>query len=179
MNRRYFLGTLLSIASAPALASTTFTRSFDRPRQLSFHHLHTEERISVIYRIGDRYQWNTLQKLNRFFRDFRTGDSVAMDHRLFDLLYDVKTYLGDPDARFEVLSGYRSQKTNSMLRSSSNGVAKNSLHLTGQAIDVRFPDLPTRYIRDAAVELGRGGVGYYPRSDFVHLDTGAIRRWGA
>jgi uncharacterized protein YcbK (DUF882 family) len=102
-----------------------------------------------------------------------------MDPQLLDLLYDVKTYLGDADARFEVLSGYRSPRTNQMLRETSGGVAKNSLHLTGQAIDVRFPDLPTRYIRDAAIALERGGVGYYRRSDFVHLDTGSVRRWGA
>lgn len=175
MNRRYFLGALLSAVSAPALAR----KIADRPRQLSFHHLHTEERISLVYRIGDRYQLSALQRLNRFFRDFRTGDTAAMDPQLFDLLYDVKTHLGDPDARFEVLSAYRCQKTNSMLRRSSRGVAENSLHLTGQAMDVRFPDLPIRHIRDAAVEIGRGGVGYYPRSNFVHLDTGTVRRWGA
>ncbi|AFL72934.1 YcbK family protein [Thiocystis violascens] len=175
MNRRYFLGTLLSLASAPALAK----KVSERPRQLSFHHLHTEDRISVVYRIGDRYQRGALQQLNHFFRDFRTGETVAMDPQLFDLLYDVKTHLGDSDARFEVLSAYRSPQTNSMLRRASHGVAKNSLHLTGQAVDVRFPDLSIRYIRDAAVALGRGGVGYYPRSNFVHLDTGAVRRWGA
>ncbi|MBK5964948.1 hypothetical protein CCR95_12865 [Thiocystis minor] len=175
MNRRYFLGTLLSLASAPVLAK----KIYERPRQLSFHHLHTEERISVVYRIGDRYQRGALQQLNHFFRDFRTSETVAMDPQLFDLLYDVKTHLGDPDARFDVLSAYRSQTTNSMLRRSSRGVAKNSLHLTGQAIDVRFPDLSIRHIRDAAVTLGQGGVGYYPRSNFVHLDTGEVRCWGA
>ncbi len=175
MNRRYFLGALLSAASMPVFAK----KITDRPRRLSFHHLHTEARISVVYRIGDNYQRDALQKLNHFFRDFRTGDTVAMDPQLFDLLYDVQTRLGDPDARFEVLSAYRSQQTNSMLRRTSRGVARNSLHLTGQAIDVRFPDLPIRYIRDTAVDLGRGGVGYYPRSNFVHLDTGAVRRWGA
>jgi uncharacterized protein YcbK (DUF882 family) len=175
MNRRYFLGALLSAASAPALARNIT----DRPRQLSFHHLHTEDRINVVYRIGDCYQRGALQQLNYFFRDFRTGDTVAIDPQLFDLLYDVKTHLGDSDAHFEVLSAYRSPKTNSMLRSTSCGVAKNSLHLTGQAVDVRFPDLPIRYIRNAAVDLGRGGVGYYPSSNFVHLDTGTVRCWSA
>lgn len=175
MNRRYFLGALLSAASVPAFARN---RS-DQPRRLSFRHLHTEDRIDLVYRIGDRYQRGALHRLNDFFRDFRTGDSVAMDPRLFDILYDVKQSLGDPDARFDVLSAYRSPQTNSMLRKASRGVAKNSLHMTGQAIDVRFPDLPLRYIRDAAIDLGRGGVGYYSRSNFVHLDTGAVRTWGA
>jgi uncharacterized protein YcbK (DUF882 family) len=175
MNRRYFLGAALTAVAVPAFAK----KPAERPRVLAFHHLHTEERIAVTYRVGDRYQRSALQQVNHFFRDFRTGDQVAIDPQLLDLLYDVKVHLGDVDARFDVLSGYRSPRTNKMLRETSGGVAKNSLHLTGQAIDVRFPDLPTRYIRDAAIALGRGGVGYYRRSDFVHLDTGAVRRWGA
>lgn len=102
-----------------------------------------------------------------------------MDRRLFDLLYDLKLSLGDSDARFHVVSAYRSPATNAKLRRASSGVAKKSLHLTGQAIDIRFPDLSTRRVRDAAITLGRGGVGYYRRSDFVHLDTGNVRTWGA
>lgn len=179
MNRRYFLGAALSLASAPALSGTSFRRSFDRPRTLSFYHLHTEDRIDVTYRIGDHYERSALQRLNYFFRDFRTGDSVRMDPRLFDLLYDLKQSLGDPDARYHIISAYRSPATNAMLRRTSSGVAKNSLHMTGQAMDIRFPDFSTRRLRDAAISLGRGGVGYYPRSDFVHVDTGAVRRWGA
>ncbi len=175
MNRRYFLGAALSAACSPVFAR----RLTDRPRVLSFYHLHTEERIEVIYRIGDRYQRGALQKLNHFFRDFRTGDTIAMDPQLFDLLYDVKSRLDDPGARFHVLSAYRSPSTNRMLRRTSRGVAKNSLHLKGQAIDIRFPDLSARYIRNAAIALNRGGVGYYSRSDFVHLDTGAVRQWSA
>ncbi len=175
MNRRYFLGAALSAAAAPAFAK----KPSERPRVLAFRHLHTDERIAVTYRIGDSYQRGALEGLNHFLRDFRTGDMVAIDPRLLDILYDVKVNLGDADARFDILSAYRSPQTNQMLRAKSGGVAKNSLHLKGQAIDVRFPDLPTRYIKDAAVELGRGGVGYYPRADFVHLDTGTVRRWGA
>ncbi len=175
MNRRYFLGLALSAAAAPAFAR----KSSERPRVLSFHHMHTDERLSVTYRIGDRYQRSALQKINEFLRDFRTGETIAIDPQLMDVLYDVKGSLGDVDARYEILSAYRSPHTNSMLRRTSRGVAKNSLHMTGKAIDIRFPDLPTRKIRDAAVALGRGGVGYYPRSDFVHVDTGKVRRWGA
>ncbi|MFD2110596.1 YcbK family protein [Thiorhodococcus fuscus] len=175
MNRRYFLGLALSTAATPVFARKTF----DKPRVLSFYHLHTEDRIDVTYRIGDRYQRSALQRLNYFFRDFRTGDTIAMDPRLLDLLYDLKITLGDPDARYHVLSAYRSPATNNMLRRSSSGVAKKSLHLKGQAIDIRFPDLSTRHLRDTAIELSRGGVGYYPRSNFVHLDTGAVRQWRA
>ncbi|NEV61358.1 YcbK family protein [Thiorhodococcus minor] len=179
MNRRYFLGAALSAAAAPAFAGRTFHRSFDQARTLSFYHLHTEDRIDVTYRIGERYQRSALQQLNHFFRDFRTGDIARMDPRLFDLLYDLKVSLGDRDARFHIISAYRSPATNAKLRRASSGVAKNSLHIKGQAMDIRFPDLSTRSLRDAAVKLGRGGVGYYRRSDFVHVDTGAVRTWGA
>lgn len=175
MNRRYFLGIALSVAATPVLAK----KSVEKSRVLSLHHLHTDERVSVTYRIGDRYQRSALGKLNHFLRDFRTGDSVAIDPQLFDLLYEVKCCLGDSEARYEVLSAYRSPKTNAMLRSSGHRVARNSLHLTGRAMDVRFPDLPTQRIRDAALRVARGGVGYYPSANFVHLDTGSVRRWGA
>ncbi|MGQ9659811.1 MAG: YcbK family protein [Thermochromatium sp.] len=180
MNRRYFLGVALSVAAAPVAAAPFFLRRTpERPRVLSFHHLHTDEWIDVTYRIGDTYQHSALQRLNHFFRDFRTDEVTNMDPHLFDLLYDLKLQLGDPDARFDVISAYRSPTTNAQLRKVSCGVARNSLHLRGQAVDVRFPDLSTRLLRDAAVALGRGGVGYYKRSDFVHLDTGEVRSWGA
>lgn len=175
MNRRYFLGVALSAAATPVLAK----KNAEAPRVLSLHHLHTDERISVTYRIGERYQRSALAKLNQFLRDFRTGDSLAIDPQLFDLLYDVQCCLGDTSARYEVLSAYRSPKTNAMLRSTGHRVARNSLHLSGRALDVRFPDLSTRKIRDAAISVARGGVGYYPSADFVHLDTGSVRRWGA
>jgi uncharacterized protein YcbK (DUF882 family) len=145
---------------------------------MSLHHMHTDQRISLVYRVGDRYQRGALAKLNEFLKDFRTGDAVPIDPQLFDILYDVKSDLGDPDARYEVLSAYRSPRTNDMLRRSSHKVARNSLHLYGQAMDIRFPDLPTREIRDAALAVGRGGVGYYSSADFVHVDTGTVRHWG-
>ena len=173
MNRRYFLGMTLSAMAAPALARSPS----QRPRALSLHHLHTDEKISVVYREGDHYKRSALQQLNFFMRDFRTGDTMPMDPQLMDLLYDVKVSLGDPDARFEILSAYRTPKTNAMLRAEGHKAARNSLHLYGMALDIRFPDLGTSYIRDAALSLGRGGVGYYPSSDFVHVDTGAVRAW--
>ncbi|WP_295884937.1 DUF882 domain-containing protein [uncultured Thiohalocapsa sp.] len=176
MNRRYFLGAALAVASAPAFARHSASADV---RTLSLHHLHTDERLSVAYRIGDNYQRSALQRLNHFLRDFRTGDETAIDPQLFDLLYDVKRRLGHDDGTFEIISGYRSPRTNNRLRRTSSGVARRSLHMTGQAIDVRLTEMPTRNIRDAALTLSRGGVGYYPRSDFVHLDTGRVRRWGA
>jgi len=176
MQRRIFLGAGLSLLAAPAFARS---RAAERPRLLSLHHLHTDERLHLTYRVGDHYQRSALNRLNHFLRDFRTGDVTAIDPKLFDLLHDLRQRLGHEDATFEILSGYRSPKTNAMLRRSSSGVASRSLHLTGKAIDIRLTHAATRSIRDAAVALGRGGVGYYPKSDFVHLDTGNVRRWGA
>jgi uncharacterized protein YcbK (DUF882 family) len=178
VNRRIFLGAALAAASAPAVARSQ-RRQLDQPRVLSFHHLHTDERLTLTYRQGDHYQRSSLMRLNQFFRDFRTGEVTTIDPKLYDLLFDVKQALGHEDAVFEIVSGYRSPKTNAMLRRTSSGVAKRSLHMSGKALDVRLGDLPTHHIRDIAVRLSRGGVGYYSRSDFVHLDTGNVRQWGA
>jgi uncharacterized protein YcbK (DUF882 family) len=175
VNRRIFLGAALAAASAPAFAR----RTADTPRVLSFHHLHTDERLTLTYRKGDHYQRSALARLNHFLRDFRTGDLTTIDPQLFDMLFDIQQSLGHNDGVFEIVSGYRSPKTNAMLSRTSSGVAKRSLHMSGKAIDIRRSDMPTRSIRDAALRLGKGGVGYYSRSDFVHLDTGAVRQWGA
>lgn len=175
MNRRIFLGLALTAAATPAFAQ----RGRPKQRILSFHHQHTGERLRICYRIGDNYQRSALQRINHFLRDFRTGDTIPIDPKLLDLIHDVQQQVGNEDAVYEVLSGYRSPKTNAMLRSRSSRVAKRSLHLTGQAIDIRLSNTRSRLIRDIAVDLERGGVGYYPHSDFVHLDTGPVRRWRA
>jgi len=179
VNRRIFLGAALAAASTPAFARSQLRSKLDKPRLLSFHHLHTDERLTLTYRKGDHYQRSSLDRLDRFLRDFRTGEVTSIDPRLFDLLFDVKQVLGHDDAVFEILSGYRSPQTNAMLRRTSSAVAKRSLHMSGKALDIRISDMPTRSIRDAALRLSRGGVGYYSRSDFVHVDTGSVRRWGA
>jgi uncharacterized protein YcbK (DUF882 family) len=175
MNRRHFLGLALGAAVSPAFAN----KQNNEPRTLSLLHLHTDEKIKVVYRIGDRYQRDALQKLNHFLRDFRTDDVASMDPKLFDLLYDIKIRTGHPDGVFEILSAYRSPKTNAMLRRTSRGVARRSLHMRGQAVDIRLDGASSHKVRDSAVVLRRGGVGYYRRSDFVHVDTGVVRRWGA
>ena len=175
MNRRNFLGLALSAVATPVLAK----KQNKQPRILSLHHLHTDEKIKVAYRIGDRYQRDALYKLNHFLRDFRTGDVAVIDPKLFDLLYDINKRLGHSDGAFEIVSAYRSPRTNAMLRKTSRRVARNSLHMSGKALDIRFSSASTRRIRDSALSLRRGGVGFYSRSDFVHVDTGSVRRWGA
>ena len=114
--------------------------------------------------------------MNSFLRDFRTGDQHAIDPALYDLLNDLRLATGTRSP-FHVISAYRSPRTNSMLREHGGGVAKGSLHLQGRAIDVRLADVSSVSLRDAAVELRRGGVGYYRGPDFVHVDTGRVRRW--
>lgn len=175
MNRRAFLGLALSAAVSPVLAGNRN----DQPRILSLRHLHTDEKIQVAYRIGDRYKRDALSKLNDFLRDYRTGETAMMDPRLFDLLFDISRGLGHDEGDFEILSGYRCPATNARLCETSRRVARHSLHMSGQAVDIRLANTATRQVRDSAIALSRGGVGFYPRSDFVHVDTGDVRRWGA
>lgn len=145
-------------------------------RRLTFYHTHTQKTLDVTYAVGGEYIDSALSEINGFLADFRTGDAAVMDRELLDLIYDVRASLGS-EAPFEVISAYRSPKTNEMLRSKSSGVAKRSQHLLGKAIDVRLRGIPSVSLRDAAIALQRGGVGYYEQSDFVHMDTGRVRRW--
>ena len=141
-------------------------------RRLTFYHTHTQKTLEVTYAVGGGYVDAALDELNEFLSDFRTGDTTTIDPEL----YEVRESLGS-NAAFEVISAYRSPRTNEMLRSKSSGVARNSQHLLGKAIDVRLRGVPTRTLRDAAIDLQKGGVGYYEQSDFVHMDTGRVRRW--
>lgn len=117
-----------------------------------------------------------LKEINRFLSDFRTGDIAEIDPDLLDLIYDIREELHSQGV-YEVISAYRSPKTNEMLRSRSDGVATNSQHLLGKAIDVRLTDVKLHDLRDKAIAVQRGGVGYYASSNFVHIDTGRVRRW--
>ena len=139
-------------------------------------HTHTGESLSCVYYRDGAYDPATLTRVNHFLRDFRTGEVHAIDPGLLDILFAVRARAGRDDA-FHVISGYRSPATNAFLRSHSSGVARHSLHMVGRAIDVRLPGFPTRRLRDLALAMRRGGVGYYPTSDFVHLDTGRVRFW--
>lgn len=147
-------------------------------RQLSFYHTHTGKRLEVVYAREGEYIPAALEEINSFLFDFRTGDEAAMDPALLDLIYDVREALGSTGT-YQVVSAYRSPKTNEMLRGRSkrSGVAKKSQHLLGKAIDVRLEGISTARLRDQALAMRRGGVGYYKASDFVHMDTGRPRSW--
>ncbi len=146
-------------------------------RHLFLEHLHTEEQLSLVYAVGNNYLSSSIQALNHFLRDHYTQEVGHIDPRLFDLLHQIQQVLGC-DQAFQVISGYRGSSTNNQLRENgSGGVAKNSLHMYGRAIDIRLAEIPLTDLRDAAMSLKAGGVGCYPLEQFVHLDTGKVRYW--
>jgi uncharacterized protein YcbK (DUF882 family) len=145
-------------------------------RSLSFVHTHTGEQLSSVYFEDGEYRAAELGRINQLLRDFRTGDVHPIDTEVLDILADLRV-LADRDEPYEVISGYRSPQTNATLRRHSSGVAEHSLHLQGRAIDLRLPGVPTERLRELALAMGRGGVGYYAQSDFVHLDNGRVRYW--
>lgn len=148
-----------------------------REFRLKLYHTHTGERLDIVYRMGNRYIPEALAQADHFLRDHRTGEVHHYDPRLFDLLADLTAAVGRPAAELHVICGYRSPGSNEFLRTHTNGVAKHSLHMQAEAIDIRLPGLRTSAVRDAALALHRGGVGYYASSDFIHVDVGRARRW--
>jgi uncharacterized protein YcbK (DUF882 family) len=160
-------------------AGTESASAATREYRLRFYHTHTGERLNIVYRRGDQYIPEALDELDHFLRDHRTGDVRHFDPHLFDLLHDLTASLGDSGGEIDVICGYRTPWSNEFLRTRSphTGVAQQSLHMQAQAIDIRLPGIPTSELRDAALRLHRGGVGYYRTSDFVHVDVGRVRQW--
>jgi uncharacterized protein YcbK (DUF882 family) len=161
---------------APAVPEPPPVLDTTSPRTLSLFNVNTNESLTVTYWSDGAYRRDALNQLNHFLRDSKTGEQTEMDPLLFDVLWhteEVAGYHGTVD----VLSGYRSPETNAWLASVSRGVARDSQHMNGNAMDIRFPDVAVFKIRQAARSLQMGGVGFYPRSGFVHLDTGPIRYW--
>jgi uncharacterized protein YcbK (DUF882 family) len=172
LNRRHFLaaGLVVPALTLPGLAAAA------TERRLRFHHTHTNEKLDIVYRDSVGHRPEALAQINQLLRDHRSGEVRMMDPAMLDLLSELYEGHGST-GRFEVISGYRSPATNELLRSRSNGVAKKSMHMQGRAIDIRLTDVATSQLRDSALELAGGGVGYYARSDFIHVDTGRVRRW--
>jgi len=175
VSRRKVLGMLASSAVLLSPLSSLCAQPL-ASRSLSFVHTHTGEKLSIEYWCNGAFQTQCLAPLNHFLRDFRTGEVASMDAGLLDILYGLQV-LSDRDAVYEVISGYRSPQTNAMLRKSSSEVAQKSLHMEGKAIDVRVTGFSTRKLQQLALANQNGGVGFYAKSDFVHLDTGRIRSW--
>jgi len=147
-------------------------------RRLKLRHLHTGESVDLVYYRNGRYNTQTLATMNRFLRDHRDNSVHLIDPGLLDFLHDLTLELGVTKP-IGIVCGYRSPRSNKYLRAKSSGVAKNSLHLQGMAVDIRVPKLSVATVAEAALDLRVGGVGKYTRSNFVHIDTGRFRTWGA
>jgi uncharacterized protein YcbK (DUF882 family) len=174
----FFVIPLISARNQLAGAPSQRTSSPDsHDHLLLLFNTHTGARIDVVYRHDDAYIPDALAKLDFFLRDHRTGDVRHFDPRLYDILSDLTAAVGRPGGEIDIVCGYRTASTNESLRAHTAGVAKNSLHIQAEAIDLRMPGIDTLKLRSAALALARGGVGYYPHSDFIHLDVGRVRQW--
>ncbi|MGR6861703.1 DUF882 domain-containing protein [Aliivibrio salmonicida] len=177
LRRKILLGGAATVGLS-LFPTLSFASQFENtPRKLALNNLHTGEELQTEYFNGRGYQNTELAKLNHLCRDFRRNESIAMDTGLFDQLSAIQKVIGC-DTQVQIISGYRSPATNEMLRGKSHGgVAKKSLHMLGRAMDFRLEGVPLAEVRKAALSLKAGGVGYYPGSNFVHIDTGRVRFW--
>jgi len=177
MNRRGFLGTLIGVSGSLILPNA-YAAPLQADRVLSFFNTHTGEKLTATYWAEGQYQIDGLKDIGWLLRDHRADEAAAMDPRLLDMLHTLQARTGIQDRPFHIISGYRSPQTNAKLRSKSSGVAKKSLHMQGKAIDIRVPRYDIAQLRKAALSMKAGGVGYYPKSNFLHVDTGRPRAWG-
>ena len=180
IGRRRFLGLGLGLGAAfalgPAAPALARLRTDSGGRALAFDNLHTGERVRVTYWENGRYLPDALGEIDQLLRDYRTGDVIGMNTGLLDLLHTLGHRLGSRKP-YQVISGYRSPLTNEALLRAGHDVVENSLHTVGKAIDIRVADRSLGTVRRAAMGLRRGGVGYYPQLQFVHLDVGRVRHW--
>jgi len=179
VSRRRFLawgGTAALAAIFPGKAFAAREMMRQPERSLAFYNTHTSEKLRTVYWAQGNYIQESLGEINRILRDHRTNEIKEIDAGLLDLLFALDSEL-ETRQPFDVISGYRSPETNAFLRAHSTGIAEHSLHLVGQAIDIRVPGRELRSVHKTAVALKRGGVGYYPKSDFVHVDVGRVRYW--
>lgn len=171
---------LLSSAGASAPPETSAATPAPTPareaRLLSFMNTHTGDTFADAYWEAGHYVPDAMAAINHVMRDHRTGEVHPIDSRLIDLLHTLKANVGAA-APFQIISGYRSPATNATLAANSNGVATRSLHTQGRAIDIRVAGVPLTRLRDSAIAMQAGGVGFYPGPDFIHVDTGRVRRW--
>ena len=183
-SRRRLLGVagMLAWASAAGLRGTAGAAQnavgaqSSATRRIALRNVHTGEALDVVFRRGDEYVAEAMSAIQAHLRDYRSGAQHPVDPALMDYLYEVAQHAG-VEPVFTVISGYRSPQTNAMLRERSSGVSSHSLHMEGRAIDVRLAGVDCARLSDEALHLRRGGVGYYGKSDFVHLDTGRFRTW--
>ena len=180
MNRRIFLRSAAAI-SGSAIVPTAFAKrapALEIDKELHLYNIHTGEFVKTTFEHAGQYDQQGLEQLDHLLRDHRSGESTLISRTLLDDIHTLQQ-LFKPNQAIEIISGYRSPKTNEKLREMGHGVAKRSLHMQGKAIDIRIPGINLRQVRKAALALKSGGVGYYPKSGFIHLDVGRVRQWGS
>lgn len=177
LSRRHLLGGALALGGLSLLPRPALAMMPER--RLAFRNVHNNERVDARYFVDGHYDWDGLAEINHGLRDWRTGDIVQIDRELIDLLALLRDRLDvSPRRPFDLISGYRSPRTNATLREhGGGGVATRSQHLLGRATDIALPGIALERLRQAALSAQRGGVGYYPRDGFVHIDTGRVRSW--
>lgn len=180
MNRRIFLSSAAAIAGSSIAPMTlaNLSPTTDIEKELHLYNIHTGEFVKTTFQQSGRYDQQGLDQLDHLLRDHRSGESTLISRTLLDDIHTLQQ-LFKPNQAIEIISGYRSPKTNEKLRAMGHGVAKRSLHMQGKAIDIRIPGVNLRQVRKAALALKSGGVGYYPKSGFIHLDVGRVRQWGS
>lgn len=176
IDRRTFLKMGASVILTTAFTHPALAALRPERHVLSFYNVHTAETLKTCYRANGKLIHRAVSRINHIMRDFRTGEIKAIDPNLLDLLHHIVVGV-KPVAPISIISGYRSPSTNAALRRVSSGVSKKSLHMEGRAVDIRIPGHQTPALRQVAIDLQSGGVGYYPQSNFVHLDTGPIKVW--
>lgn len=176
--RRELLGLGLTAAAASLIPSEMYAAAEEvRPEKvICLHNVYTKETLESVYWKDGEYLPEALSDINHIFRDIRTGKERTISKRLINLIHDLQQEV-KADGHFHIISGYRTPRSNALLSRRTKGVAKNSLHIYGRAVDIRLPDYNLRTLRRKAMNLRGGGVGYYPRSNFIHVDVGAVRYW--
>jgi uncharacterized protein YcbK (DUF882 family) len=176
ISRRQFLKLGMAVTAAGLLPPLRTVWAALPAQRLSFYHRHTGETLSLTYRENGFYIPAAMEALNHFLRDWRTGEVYTIDPLLLNQLHTLQQHL-EAVGPYHVICGYRSPRTNQVLHAHSSGVASRSLHMEGRAIDICLPGKDLAFLHRAALDMHAGGVGYYPDSDFIHLDTGRVRRW--
>jgi uncharacterized protein YcbK (DUF882 family) len=176
VTRRHVIKTAFAFAALSAVPSFARASLGNPVRSLHFYNTHTAETLKTVYWENGAYIPEALGSINHILRDFRTNTLKEIDPHLLDILAQLHNTL-ESRKPFEIISGYRSPQTNAELHAHTNGVASGSMHMYGKAIDIRLTDKPLALVHNAALALNEGGVGYYPGSDFVHVDTGRVRHW--
>ncbi|WP_430460843.1 DUF882 domain-containing protein [Thalassolituus sp. LLYu03] len=178
LNRRHFLQHAAALAAAPLISPLVNASAARGERVLHAYNIHTGEMVSATFWADGQYIDEELQALDILVRDHRANQVIAMQVELYENMYQLQQLFNNREP-FYIISGYRAPATNEGLRAVSNGVAEHSLHTQGRAIDIRIPGVSHRDLHNAALQMGNGGVGYYPKSGFVHIDTGRVRHWTA